>query len=86
MVKRQWILRTVLLVVVAGALSVWAYFAAVKRAWIPYNEYDIRSKGVLRVGDPAPEIELENADGSGPRSLSELYSEKPLVLVFGSYT
>ena len=57
-----------------------------KRAWIRYNEYDIRSEGSLKVGDLAPELELHSVDGSANRKISELYREKPLVLVFGSYT
>ena len=59
---------------------------ALKRAWIRYNEYDIRSEGSLAVGDLAPDLELASADGSGPKKISDLYREKPLVLVFGSYT
>jgi peroxiredoxin len=57
-----------------------------KRAWIRYNEYDIRSEGSLAVGDLAPDLELAAADGSGTTRISDLYREKPLVLVFGSYT
>lgn len=73
-------------VVAVGALSALGYYEALKRAWIRYNEYDIRSEGSLQVGDLAPDLELASADGSGPRRLSDLYREKPLVLVFGSYT
>ncbi len=69
-----------------GALGFWGYYEAMKRAWIHYNKWDIRSEGVLRVGDRAPGLELENVDGSGPRELADLYAKKPLVLVFGSYT
>ena len=86
---KKWILRisAIAAVVLAlGLLSSWAYFEAVKRAWIRGNEYDIRSEGNLRVGDLAPDLELQSADGSGPWKLSDLYSEKPLILVFGSYT
>ncbi len=77
------IVGAIALVAAAGA---WGYFEATKRAWIPINEYDIRSEGSLRVGDHAPDLELANADGSGPVLLSQLFADKPLVLVFGSYT
>jgi hypothetical protein len=69
-----------------AALGAWGYYEAMKRAWIRYNEYDIRSEGSLSVGDLAPDLELASADGSGTRKISDLYREKPLVLVFGSYT
>ena len=86
---KKWISRIVVpLAVVAAlaALGVWGYYEAMKRAWIRYNEWDIRSEGILGVGDLAPDLELASVDGSGPRRLSDLYREKPLVLVFGSYT
>ena len=38
------------------------------------------------VGDEAPDFELPREDGSGHARLSALWSEKPVVLVFGSYT
>ena len=69
-----------------AALGAWGYYEAMKRAWIRYNEYDIRSEGSLSVGDLAPDLELHSADGSGPKKISDLYREKPVVLVFGSYT
>jgi hypothetical protein len=69
-----------------AAVGAWGYFEAMKRAWIRYNEYDIRSEGSLAVGDLAPDLELASADGSGPKRISDLYREKTLVLVFGSYT
>jgi len=83
--KRR-ILKVLALILALGALSAWGYYEALKRAWIRYNAYDIRTEGSLQVGDLAPELELASADGGGPRRLSDLYREKPLVLVFGSYT
>jgi hypothetical protein len=85
MTKKRWI-GLALGVAALGGLAFLGYTEALKRAWIRYNEFDIRSEGILQVGDLAPQIELASADGSGPRKLSELYREKPLVLVFGSYT
>ena len=80
------ILIALVCVVAAGAMGAWAYYEAMTRAWIRVNEYDIRSEGLLQVGDLAPDLELMNADGSGPQKLSKLHRTKPLVLVFGSYT
>ena len=78
-----WIVGTLVVAIGAG---VWGFMEASKRAWIRYNEYDIRTEGSLQVGDLAPDLELENADGSGSVRLSSLHAVKPLVLVFGSYT
>ena len=78
-----WIAGSFLAATAAGA---WGFFEATKRAWIHYNDYDIRSEGTLRVGDWAPDLALANADGSGEMRLADLFAEKPLVLVFGSYT
>ena len=85
MKKRNW-LKLALAAIAVAALGAWGYYEAMKRAWIRYNEYDIRSEGSLAVGDLAPDLELSSADGSGPKKISDLYREKPLVLVFGSYT
>ncbi|MFQ5741228.1 MAG: hypothetical protein ACE5JX_19690 [Acidobacteriota bacterium] len=83
--KRWWLRIGILLVIVLalGSLAVWE---GMKHAWIRPNQYDIRSEGVLSVGDLAPDIELLSLDGSTPRRLSDFYREKPLVLIFGSYT
>jgi hypothetical protein len=37
-------------------------------------------------GDPAPDFELQRADGERAVRLSSLCAEKPVALVFGSYT
>jgi hypothetical protein len=37
-------------------------------------------------GDLAPDFELSRVDGDGTVWLSELCAEKPVALVFGSYT
>ena len=85
MKKRTW-LKLAIAAVAVAAIGAWGYYEAMKRAWIRYNEYDIRSEGSLAVGDLAPDLELASADGSGPKRISDLYRERPLVLVFGSYT
>jgi hypothetical protein len=41
--------------------------------------------GGPEVGDPAPEFELPTTEG-GSLSLAELRAERPVVLVFGSFT
>ena len=69
---------------VVGGLG--GYFYAMKKAWIRYNEYDIRTEGQLQVGDLVPDLELQRTDGRGRQRLSDYYGKKPTVLAFGSYT
>jgi len=81
--------RKVVVIASVSALAVLAaqgaYYFAVRRAWIRYNEYDRREEGSIRVGDHAPDLALAGYDGSTVR-LGALWAEKPLVLVFGSCT
>lgn len=86
---RKWLGRSLIVVgsiLIVGSAGAWGYYYAVKRAWIRYNEWDIRSEGTLVVGDLAPDIEFTSTDGTEKRRLSQLFAEKPVVLVFGSYT
>ena len=82
---KKWVVG-VAAVLILAALGGLAVMEASKRAWIRINEYDIRSEGLLQVGDLAPDVELLTPDGSEPRRISDLYADKPLVLAFGSYT
>ena len=82
--------RNVITVLVIVAVSTGAFFLArregQKRGLIKLGKYDIRSEGSLQVGDIAPDLELERLDGSGKVRFSQLHSDRPLVLLFGSYT
>jgi hypothetical protein len=69
-----------------AALAGGGYMYAVRKAWIPYNKYDRRAEGRLRVGDHAPDLELALYDGSAARLSSFWGDGKPLFLVFGSCT
>ena len=84
MIKK--ILIGLVVLVVLGVAGFYGYYQAMVHGWIQYNEYDIRSEGLLQVGDLAPDLELARVDGAGPTMLSDLYREKPVVLAFGSYT
>jgi hypothetical protein len=42
--------------------------------------------GVLRAGDPLPDLEPHRLEGTGTVRLPELLDGRPLVLVFGSFT
>jgi hypothetical protein len=43
-------------------------------------------KGLLKTGDPAPDFAVEKLATAAPLKLASLWAEKPVVLVFGSYT
>lgn len=43
-------------------------------------------QGELEVGQPAPDAELVALDGVSTLRLHEKIGQKPLVLIFGSYT
>jgi hypothetical protein len=57
----------------------------VEAGWLRYNKWDRREQGALRVGQPAPDLELPLLD-QGSLRLSELWRERPVFLVFGSCT
>ena len=42
--------------------------------------------GSLQPGDQAPAFDLETTDRTGRLRLAELWRERPVALVFGSYT
>lgn len=48
--------------------------------------YDQRREGDLAVGHAAPDVSLYALDGRSRVRLAEEIGEKPLVIVFGSYT
>jgi peroxiredoxin len=45
-----------------------------------------RRDGALRVGDHAPDFTLSPSDGGLPITLSAFRGQRPVALVFGSYT
>ena len=60
----------------------WPVFAA-----LPFKPlWQVARAGQVRVGDMAPDFSLESPDHKSSFRLSSLRGEKPVVLVFGSYT
>jgi hypothetical protein len=56
-------------------------------ALLPMESMWCRAReGALRVGEAAPDFTLETLDGTRRVRLSERRGERPVVLVFGSYT
>lgn len=65
----------VFMVVQIGPRNVWGML-----------RYDHRREGDLVVGDLAPDVVLTALDGTTSVRLHERIGERPMVLVFGSYT
>lgn len=62
-------------------------FAMPVMAVLPFEPlWNFARRGPLREGDPAPDFELERHDKSGRVQLSAHFGDRPVVLVFGSYT
>lgn len=56
-------------------------------AVLPFETlWNVARGGALRVGDPAPDFDLQRHDKSGRVKLSSHFGARPVVLVFGSYT
>jgi hypothetical protein len=71
------------LVLAAGAYAVVSFGP---RNVIGMLRYDQRQEGALKVGDRAPDVTLVGLDGVTPVRLSQAIGDKPLVLIFGSFT
>ena len=81
-------LKTILIVlavllVLAGAFIV---YMMGPRNIIGMLRYDQRREGPLKVGEKAPDVAMVALDGVSPVRLKDRMGEKPLVLIFGSYT
>jgi len=68
-----------------SGLAFLGYMKLVEGAWLPYNKWDRRERGALRVGQQAPDLELPLLD-QGTIHLAELWPQRPAVLIFGSCT
>jgi len=79
-----------ILLIVAGLLLVVAgcfVFYMGPRNVIGILTYGQQAReGDLMVGDAAPEVMLVDLDGSSRLPLADWVDDKPLVLVFGSFT
>ena len=54
---------------------------------VPFETLWVHARdGTLKVGNLPPDFELQKVDRSGSIRLSELTQQRPVVLVFGSYT
>ena len=81
-------LKIVLLALGALAVVATAVFviSVGPRNVIGMLRYDTRREGKLKVGDRAPEVQLVSLDGERQVPLLGGKRDRPLVLVFGSFT
>ena len=80
--------KKVLLGVLAIVLAVGGYFVYKigPNNIIGMLLYDQRREGNLVVGDTAPAIELVSIDGQPGPAVTAIAEDRPLVLIFGSFT
>jgi hypothetical protein len=79
----------IVLVVLSGAaFGVLSYFMGGPRDVYGFLRYALPQwhKGDLKVGMKAPNFEALGLDGATMVRLSDRIGQKPLILVFGSYT
>jgi hypothetical protein len=81
------LVKKVLLVLGLAVLGAAGYMVAKigPRNVVGLLRYDQRHPGTLQVGDRAPDVTLTGLDGA-PRRLLAGSGDRPVVLVFGSYT
>jgi hypothetical protein len=85
--KWKWaaLILLIILVIGYGALS---HFMGGPRDVYGFLRYALPQwhRGDLHVGDRAPDVALLSLDGQTQFHLSDRIGQRPLVLVFGSYT
>jgi hypothetical protein len=67
--------------------SVMSKLPMVSMMVLPFEPlWSIARAGVLKAGDPAPDFRLQTYDKSSLVQLSSFRGDRPVVLIFGSYT
>ncbi len=84
MTKTKKIIAGISALLFAGGAGMVAYIGP--RNVIGMLRYDQREEGRLKVGDKAPDVELNALSGSKRENLAAYFGEKPTVLIFGSFT
>jgi hypothetical protein len=75
-----------LLAVIVLGLAVTALVVIGPRNLWGMLRYDTRKEGDLKVGQEAPDVALTALDGTRVHLRERMTGEKPLILIFGSYT
>ena len=54
---------------------------------LPFETLGMRARhGQLNIGDAAPDLAVKKLEDHSPTDLATLWADRPVVLVFGSYT
>ena len=89
-VRLRWWKWAILVIVFLSAIGygVLSHFMGGPRDVYGFLRYALPQwhRGDLRVGEPAPNVRLMNLDGQTTFYLRDRIGQRPLVLVFGSYT
>jgi hypothetical protein len=80
--KRAALAMAGLIALAVAAAAIWIG----PRNVIGFVRYGARQEGNLHVGDVAPDVALVATDGATPIKLLERVHDRPLVVVFGSFT
>jgi hypothetical protein len=84
MTRTKKILAAVAALLVVGGAAVVGWIGP--RNVIGMLRYDQREEGRLKVGDAAPDVELVGLVEGRREKLAAYIGDKPLVLIFGSFT
>jgi hypothetical protein len=85
-VRRKLRIASLVLLALLASVACAAAYVIGPRNVVGMLLYDQRREGDLRVGDAAPDVVLGAIDGAPDVRLADLVGDKPLVLVFGSFT
>ena len=74
--------------ILAGGYGALSYFMGGPRDVYGFLRYALPHwhRGDLRVGNTAPDVELVALDGESRFAIRDRIGQRPLVLIFGSYT
>lgn len=84
MTKRKKILAVIAAIVIGGAATMVAWIGP--RNVIGMLRYDQREEGRLKEGDEAPDVELRALVDGKKENIKAFIGQKPLILIFGSFT
>jgi len=84
MTKTKKVLAALAAIILVGGVAMISWIGP--RNVIGMLRYDQREEGRLEVGDEAPNVELRTLADSKPENLKTYIGQKPLILIFGSFT
>lgn len=77
---------TLLALALVATMALDAYSQRTRRGEGRRGKYKMRNDSGLTVGEHAPGFTLKSPDGKSETNLEALRKDKPVILLFGSYT